>query len=539
MAKKSEDITLQMDNVRYKKGDGILYLMAERLGWMPKSQNNFTISLKYSDIKMQKISAEGKSKIQLQIILHGGSSGPVFQFANLEDRTLVKDTLLQILPEFKGKMPKDRARKALILKSNPHLLQLYKDFVESGLIVADDFWSQFVDDHIDNSELQSEQQDVGVSGDFLSGVPQNAKQIKATVSFETLTAILKTYPKVAEKYREMVHDQKSEVEFWNKFFQSRYFNRDRTKDLFSDCLKSEEKEFTSAVEQNRVDLFYDFDRYDTATEFTREDPEPSTSSRNKTAEHVIAKKFNQHSMRILGSLEAKTAQEKAIFKVKPDEDDPAKQGTSSEAQQPVGSHIDLTFHDLAGEERDGDYLDDLNKVGSKIHQVDRQRYTIVPQSQNQPKMSSNVIDEYVNAMESWDPKPTECLTARDATEALKHLSPGGYLMRSSNSNRLSDTVNPEIQTKLENAYFASNELLKHFWRCLPAMETNDEAKLVKIYETMKKFESSKLQTFYDSLPSDQRQLLNHLIRAQFKTASRKYDNWKSKKRQRELTAKPR
>ena len=37
MAAKSEDIRLQMDNVKYKKGDGILYLMAERLGWMPKN----------------------------------------------------------------------------------------------------------------------------------------------------------------------------------------------------------------------------------------------------------------------------------------------------------------------------------------------------------------------------------------------------------------------------------------------------------------------------------------------------------------------
>ena len=123
MATKSEDIRLSISNVRHKKGDGTLYLMAERLAWMPNTKNNFTISHKYSDIKMQKISPEGKAKIQLQIVLHTGDN-TTFQFANLEDRTAVKDALLLILPQFKGKIPKDRERKAVMLSRNPNLLQL-------------------------------------------------------------------------------------------------------------------------------------------------------------------------------------------------------------------------------------------------------------------------------------------------------------------------------------------------------------------------------------------------------------------------------
>lgn len=42
--------------------------MAERIAWMMSSKSDtFAIELKYTDIKTQKISPEGKAKIQLQV----------------------------------------------------------------------------------------------------------------------------------------------------------------------------------------------------------------------------------------------------------------------------------------------------------------------------------------------------------------------------------------------------------------------------------------------------------------------------------------
>ena len=66
---------------------------------------------------MQKISPEGKAKIQLQIVLHDGQSS-TFHFVNvqgmdaqIQDRDKVKDLLQQLLPNFKRKVNKELEEK--------------------------------------------------------------------------------------------------------------------------------------------------------------------------------------------------------------------------------------------------------------------------------------------------------------------------------------------------------------------------------------------------------------------------------------------
>lgn len=562
MATKSEDIRLQVNDVRYKK-DGTLYLMAERLGWMPNTKNNFTISHKYSDIKTQKISPEGKAKIQLQIVLHNGDT-TTFQFANIEDRTVVKDALLVILPQFKGKMPKDREKKAALLSKNPNLLQLYKDLVETKIVSADDFWSQF-DEHSSPTEPESDTQEVGVSADFMAGIPLNGKQVKGNVSAETLWAILKTFPKVAKKHLELVPTKMTETEFWNKFFQSRYFNRDRTKDLFTDCAKSDEKEWTSAVKKGILDPFLDVDMFnDNAYQRAADDPPPSSSHENP--DQLLIKRFNQQSIRLLDSLQSKQNGGGTQQVTATDNQSNQQASTSSSdadnvvlmdtSQTPDGSvaasnaapvtasasvtepasfranRRDWTYDDLAGTESHANFLDDLSKINSKMHDVDREKYTILPQGR-QVIPNTNVIKDHIDTLKAWEPCLTECVGPKEAAEALKNLSPSGYLMRSTNTNRLEDTIPEDVQLKLKSAYVTSNELLRHFWLCFPAVEPSLDSKLIKLHETVTKFETTKLQPFYESLSRDHRNLLNHLMRGQFKTASRKFDSWKSKRRQRE------
>lgn len=67
--------------MRHKKNDGTLYLMAERCGWMVGSKDTFSVQHKYADIKSQKISPEGKAKIQLQLVTHDNIS-TTFHFVN-------------------------------------------------------------------------------------------------------------------------------------------------------------------------------------------------------------------------------------------------------------------------------------------------------------------------------------------------------------------------------------------------------------------------------------------------------------------------
>lgn len=62
----------------------------------------------------QKISPDGKAKVQLQLVLHTGES-TTFHFANesaaLKDREAAKELLQQLLPKFKKKANKELEEK--------------------------------------------------------------------------------------------------------------------------------------------------------------------------------------------------------------------------------------------------------------------------------------------------------------------------------------------------------------------------------------------------------------------------------------------
>ena len=98
---------------------------------------------KYVDIKSQKISPEGKAKIQLQIVMHDGActtfhfnnpvGGPESQKKERED---VKELLQQLLPTFKKKVNKELEEKNRMLSENPGLLQVrLKIFIERHHLV--------------------------------------------------------------------------------------------------------------------------------------------------------------------------------------------------------------------------------------------------------------------------------------------------------------------------------------------------------------------------------------------------------------------
>jgi len=93
-------------------------------------------------VAVQKISPEGKAKVQLQVCLHDGSA-TTFQFVNpagtaqqIKDRDSVKDTLQQLLPKFKKPVNRDLEEKNKLLSDNPQLLQLYVDLVISQVFQA-------------------------------------------------------------------------------------------------------------------------------------------------------------------------------------------------------------------------------------------------------------------------------------------------------------------------------------------------------------------------------------------------------------------
>jgi len=51
MTTSSEDVLLQINEVRFKKGDGTLYAMDKRLAWIPEGRDTVQVSHLYKDIK--------------------------------------------------------------------------------------------------------------------------------------------------------------------------------------------------------------------------------------------------------------------------------------------------------------------------------------------------------------------------------------------------------------------------------------------------------------------------------------------------------
>jgi transcription initiation factor TFIIH subunit 1 len=53
MGTSSEDVLLLVNNVKFKKSNGSLYVMAERVGWMSESADKFAFTHHYSEIKCE------------------------------------------------------------------------------------------------------------------------------------------------------------------------------------------------------------------------------------------------------------------------------------------------------------------------------------------------------------------------------------------------------------------------------------------------------------------------------------------------------
>lgn len=111
----------------------------------------------------QKISPEGKAKVQLQVVLHNGVSS-TFHFTNksglqgqLADRDKVKDMLQTLLPKFKRKVDKELEEKNRLLSTNPTLLQLYKDLVMTEVVSSEEFWTQHAQQYTQKRKQQPQE----------------------------------------------------------------------------------------------------------------------------------------------------------------------------------------------------------------------------------------------------------------------------------------------------------------------------------------------------------------------------------------------
>lgn len=87
---------------------------------------------------------------------------------------------------------------------------------------------------------------------------------------------------------------------------------------------------------------------------------------------------------------------------------------------------------------------------------------------------------------------------------VSDLSPGGILMKDATilSHNLNEEIPKEISNKLKHITMALNELLYHFWQCIPFSNAAHEKKFIDMRETLERFQFTKLQPFQEQLAKE-------------------------------------
>lgn len=533
MTTSSEDVLHQVSNVRHKKGDGTLYVMSERIGFMTNNSDTMSSCYAYTDVKMQKISSEQKQKVQLQLVFHSGES-VIFQFVcpsrsdSVSNRDAVKAYLTKLLPKFQKKVNKELEEKNRMLSSNAALFQLYRDLVITKIVDAEEFWSQHAPAYINKNG--SGQQQIGVPGNFLVNVkPQTdgCNAIKYNLTADTIECIFRTYPAVRQKHLEYVPHKLSESEFWVKFFQSHYFHKDRmntgTKDLFSECAKHDDQELKkelAIVDQSEVNLNA-FDNIVGNEGYGVEGADSITGSNNIVSENLI-KRFNHHSIMVL-----KATRNNAELQ-------DVENGPSKKKIRLVNENEtdELSLSDTKKVERSNI---NLSKVEQMINGVKNPKSKVRNLNGILHKANSMRDKVCYDILHYRKPPGTTYLTPSAAVTALGDLTPGGVLMNGllEDSQSLAQLVPSDIEKEFRSLYLTICELLRHFWACFPPTTPTLEEKLVRMYDALRKFHQTKLNTFENRIMVEcstlNQQLTAHLNLI-LNTAYDKYNNWQSKRK---------
>ncbi|XP_014238020.1 general transcription factor IIH subunit 1 [Trichogramma pretiosum] len=556
MTTSSEEILMQVEKVKYKKSDGTLYVMSERLAWILDEKDTVSLSHNYADIKTQKISPEGKPKIQLQVVMHDGSSStfhfvnPDGQEAQIRDRNLIKELLQQLLPKFQKKVNKELEEKNRLLQENPTLLQLYKDLVITGVITSEEFWAQHATQYTEASKAP--RQEIGVNSAFLADIkPQTdgCNGLKYNLTIDIINCIFKTYPAVKKKHQENVPAKMTESEFWTKFFQSHYFHRDRmnqgTKDIFTECAKIDDQEMKKDVQAGVNDPMVDITGFDDINmeEIYVDTNKPEKSTGNIVHQNMI-KRFNQHSIMVMKANIAKqTENEKphtnGSTSPKKANNNNADSHNSSPQAKKRRIQEKLVYEDL-----ESNLETQRNEEPLVLEHVDRYLHGPVSNVENITDMEhlKSAAAFMVRETERWSREnflprqPSSSLVYPPAAvAALGELTPGGYLMKGFREDSLSQMIPHELERDLASVYVCTCELLKHFWRAFPATTPQLEEKVIRMHTALRNFHNVKLMPFEDRLQREYSVVSQHLtahLNQLLNAAYRKYIVFQNRKTER-------
>lgn len=510
-------------NVKFKKSDGKFYLLANRLVWTPKDSSGKRFQCHYPDIKVQRISPDSSSKVQLQIVFHNNSSYN-FHFVNssgraaqVKDRDEIKELLAELIPQHRQKASKDLEEKNRIFKEKPELYQLYKELVVSGIITSDEFW--------ENQKLNTNtqpkttaDQEVGIASGFLAELKPDmhgCNELRFNLTADNINAIFKMYPGVKKKYVDTVPSEVTEKEFWTEFFQSQYFHRDRiqkstsSKDVFGELAKKDEEAQLREVRERFFDPLIDF-----ASASPNDIEGYGSGFKQKSFGESLSKQFNHQSLMVLqNSLKRKSD----------------KSGKDEDA-----------YHFKQKRIRDAVELKDLERLENStvptLNIVDTDKFSHKAASfseQNGHLNGTNGaleqdIIKFKNGLLEWQPNLPNVLSTDETWQMAVDISPGGKLIPTSSTKNFTESITKEMKSEMRKNYLSASELLRHFWCCFPVKTPQLEEKVRRMATCIETYRDTKLVNFINMQNSPSDQLGDHISKM-IEEALKKYRAWEGRR----------
>jgi len=512
MSKPREEVELTINEVRHKKRDGTLYIMTERLGWIPNGKDEFFMKVLYADVKNQKVSPDNKPKVQLQLtMLTEETRAYTFQFMNeargRRDRDEIKDILSSKLPKFRRKIDDEMKEKNRLLMEDKDLFEVYKSLVASNILSPSEFWESRSDElSKDKKKQPSLNQQVGISPGFLAQIrPQTnngVNSIRYNLTTDIIQSIFRTYPNVRAKFRKVVPARMTDKEFWELFFESHYFYKDRvhtsSQDIFADCDKKDDSELDSIASKGVSDEFNDIkyfkeddstqdDGYGTKKEFK----ETKKGTSEQVQQRSLIKRTNYHNIMIVQQSNNNSSNEKDNVTA-----DPSCMQPKSKKAKLIES---IQYDDLAGnvEKSSEPYNEEFQLQNPEI-------YSHGPTAESKNCELDYGAQEFVNKIHykasRYLPKLTSVMNPDNAYSALAYLTQNAApLSLDENSEALSKILTRDQCSKMKQIVLSSNELLRHFWLCFPPNTPELQEKLCRIHDNLKIFHQKTIASFKEEL----------------------------------------
>lgn len=376
------------------------------------------------------------------------------------------------------------------------------------------------------------------------------KGIHYNITSEIIEAIFQTYPAVKRKHYECVPKKLTEEEFWQRFFQSHYFHRDRIssmKDFFNDCARQDEADIQNAIKNGITDPFFDLRVFDDQVEPTLEnvigEKELNSSKQELSANQALIRRFNFHSIMVLDACRSEEDKrnpllamlnEKKIKEIKkektetnqPQAVDPAELEEETRLEEARSKakkrrlQESTEYEDLEGKRPAiGVNYDDFieNDEVKTLAVTHKERYMHGPTPLlvvNDGYASSigpggaqfqivTMLERLSSCMKKWKPLSQSVIDSHKAIHTVTDLSPGGVLWKKEvagltmGGTNLRDELPKDVMAELKQLSIALDELLFHFWKCVPLANETHEKKFIEVRETLERFQFTKLQPFHE------------------------------------------